>query len=64
MPKYFACPSAMNSSGFAAEETALLESIVEEVDYAEGETIIAKRSPDDLFLLLRHGQCLPSTHRW
>jgi glutaminase len=45
--------SAMNIlAGFAAHETALLESIVEEVHYAQGETIIRENDrADDLFLL-------------
>lgn len=39
-------------SGFTAQETALLESIVEEVHYAQGETIIRENDcADDLFLL-------------
>lgn len=45
--------SAMNIlGGFTAQETALLESIVEEVHYAQGEAIVRENDcADDLFLL-------------
>ncbi len=44
--------SAINIlAGFDAQETALVESIVEEVHYAQGETIIREDDRAALFLL-------------
>ena len=48
--------SAMNIlAGFDAHETALLESIVEEVHYAQGETIIRENDRADALFLLAAG---------
>jgi CRP-like cAMP-binding protein len=48
--------SAMNIlAGFDAQETVLVESIVEEVQYAQGETIIREDDRADALFLLAAG---------